>query len=222
MTAGEGRSIKGGSGRGAAAVAGYIRVSTASQDHASQRHAIELAARARGEQIDRWYADTTTGSSMDRPELRRLWRALEQHQVQRVWVWRLDRLSRAGALATLRAVEQIRAAGATLASVADSFPLEGPTGELMLMLTAWCSEQERLKIRENQAAARARLEAEGRSWGRPPLAPHKRDAVARLASQGKTVREIAREAECSKTFVHSVMRELGYTAAAVKTPRRTG
>lgn len=202
-------------------VAAYIRVSSASQDHASQRHAIELAARARGETIDRWFADVMTGGKMERPQLARLWTALEAREVTRVWVWRIDRISRAGALPTLQAVERIRASGATLASVCDPI-VDGPSADVILTLIAWCAEQERLKIRENLAAARARLEAAGRSWGRPPLPPHKRDAIARLASQEKSVREIARELEISKSCVHSVMRDLGYSAAAEKTRRRAG
>lgn len=191
---------------GCGSVAAYIRVSSASQDHASQRHAIELAARARGEAIDRWFADTTTGAVMERPQLARLWRALETREVSRVWVWRLDRLSRAGALPTLEAVQRVRAAGATLASVADPFTLEGPAAEVILVLVAWCNEQERLKIRENQAAARARLEEQGRNWGRPRLPAHKRDAAALLASQGKSIREIARELQISKTKVGEIVR----------------
>ncbi len=205
-----------------AVVAGYIRVSSSSQDHASQRHAIELAARARGERIDRWFADTISGSTMERPQLARLWRALEAREVSRVWVWRLDRLSRAGALPTLEAVQRVRACGASLASVMDPFTLEGPAAEPILVLVAWCSEQERLKIRENQAAARARLEAAGRSWGRPRLPAHKVDGVALLASQGKSVRQIARELEISKSSVEKQLKALGLKAAAEKRPPPRG
>ena len=191
---------------GCGAVAGYIRVSSASQDHASQRHAIELAARARGETIDHWFADTTTGATMERPQLARLWRALEARAVSRVWVWRLDRLSRAGARATLEAVERIRSYGATLASVSDPFTLEGPAAEVILVLVAWCGEQERIKIRENQAAARARLEEQGRNWGRPRLPAHKVDAVLELWSQQKQRKEIARELQISRAAVDRIVR----------------
>lgn len=190
-------------------IAAYIRVSTPSQDYAYQRHAIEAAARASGTTIARWYADTATGASMQRPELARLRRALAGGEIEKVWVWRLDRLTRSGIVDTLSTVQEIRAAAA-LSSVADGFALgDGPAGELVLAVLAWAAQMERTKIRENQEAARARLRAQGRSWGRPPLAPHVRDAIDALASQGFTPREIARQAQVSTSTVHKQLARRG-------------
>lgn len=188
------------------AVAGYIRVSTPSQDYAYQRHAIEAAAGARGEQVDRWFGDVASGGTMDRPELERLRQALEQRCITRVWVWRLDRLSRSGIGDTLECVAAVRRAGATLASVADPFALEdGPGAELVLAVMAWAAQFEREKIRENQQAARARRAQQGLGWGRPGLATATIDAIGVLASQGKTVREIARELQISRGVVGKYM-----------------
>jgi DNA invertase Pin-like site-specific DNA recombinase len=51
---------------------------------------------------------------------------------------------------------------------------------------------ERLAINERISAARARLEQEGRSWGRPPrLSPLERARVAELRRGGATILEIA-------------------------------
>jgi DNA invertase Pin-like site-specific DNA recombinase len=51
---------------------------------------------------------------------------------------------------------------------------------------------ERLAINERIAAARERVEAEGRKWGRPSrLTDHDRAKVAALKREGRTVREIA-------------------------------
>jgi DNA invertase Pin-like site-specific DNA recombinase len=42
------------------------------------------------------------------------------------------------------------------------------------------------------AAARVRLELQGRSWGRPPrLTPFEKARIAELRRRGKTIREIA-------------------------------
>jgi DNA invertase Pin-like site-specific DNA recombinase len=183
-------------------VVAYIRVSSPSQDYAYQRSAIDTAARARGELVGRWYGDVASGSSMDRPALQRLRAELGSGAITRVWVWRLDRLSRSGIGDTLECVDEIRRSGATLASVADGFALdEGPAAELVLAVIAWAAQMERSKIRENQEAARARLAAQGRGWGRPALASHIRDAVVELEARRKTTREIARELQISKTSV---------------------
>lgn len=197
--------------------AGYIRVSSPSQDYAYQRHAIEIAARARGERIDHWYADISSGASKRRPELGRLWRALEQRAVSRLWVWRLDRLTRAGIAETFENVRFVRSSGAELVSVADQFALDGgPAAELVLAVLAWCAQMEREKIRENQEAARARMRRQGRTFGRPPLADHLRDEVIALSSQRPrpSLREIARRLHVSKSWVDGVLSHLGQVAAA--------
>jgi DNA invertase Pin-like site-specific DNA recombinase len=192
------------------AVAGYIRVSTASQDHAYQRSAIEAAARARGDRVDEWYADVASGGTLERPEFRRLQAALDARRVSRVWVWRLDRLTRTGIGDTLECVDHVRRSGAELVSVADAIALDGgPTGDLVLAVLAWCAQLERTKVHENQAAARARMALEGRAWGRPPLPAPVRDAVARHAAEGMSRRAIARTLHVSKSFVDRVLRGNG-------------
>lgn len=191
----------------ARAVAGYIRVSSPSQDYAYQRHAIEQAARARGELVAHWFGDVASGRSMDRPELQRMLASLDAGAISRVWVWRLDRLTRSGIADTLEVVEHIRSR-ATLASVADGFALdEGPAAELVLAVLAWAARVEREKIRENQAAARERLERQGRTWGRPRIPPEIRDECRSRLSRGYTIREIARSLKISRSSVAKIGRE---------------
>ena len=192
------------------AVVGYIRVSSASQDYTYQRTAIDAAARARGEKIGEWFCDVASGGTLDRPQFSRLRAALDVRAVRRVWVWRLDRLTRTGIGDTFECVSHVRRCGADLVSVADQVALDGgPAGELVLAVLAWCAQMERTKIRENQEAARARMQREGRSWGRPPLPDVLKDAVVAAKSQGLSCREIARQLKVSKTWVHRVLIEMG-------------
>lgn len=192
------------------AVVGYIRVSSAGQDYAYQRTAIDAAARARGERVDTWFGDVASGSTLDRPELGRLRDELDARRVRQLWVWRLDRLTRSGIADTLASVEHVRRSGAELVSVADRVALDGgPTGELVLAVLAWCAQMELTKIHENQEAARARMRQQGRTWGRPAISPAVRDAVATLKSQGFGCREIARQLQVSKTWVAEVLRGSG-------------
>lgn len=190
-----------------AASAAYIRVSSRSQDYSYQRHAIEQACKARGEVIHRWYADVATGANMSRPHLRAMREAIRKGQVDRVWVWRLDRLTRSGIVDTLSAVSDIRSHGCELHSVSDGFALEGPSSEMVLAALAWAAQMEREKIKENQAAARARMATEGRKWGRPATPEPKRRQIVSLRKLGYSQRAIARLAECSKTTVHTVLSE---------------
>ena len=43
----------------------------------------------------------------------------------------------------------------------------GPVRDLLVAVMGWVAQQERARLLERLAAARARLEKEGRSWGRP-------------------------------------------------------
>jgi len=73
-----------------AAVA-YIRVSSRAQDHATQRHAIEQAT---GGTIAEWYAEKRSAKTMVREGLQRLRADVRMGKVQRIFVFKLDRLCR--------------------------------------------------------------------------------------------------------------------------------
>lgn len=174
-------------------VAGYIRVSSRTQDYEYQRHAIEQAARARGELVHRWYGDRATGSRMDRPALIKMRDAIRAGQIQRLWVWRLDRLTRSGIVDAISCIREMRKHGCVLCSVADGFPFDGEFGELFIAIASCMAQHEREKIRENLAAARARMAAAGRPWGKPAASDEQRALVSDLRREGKSIRQISRE-----------------------------
>lgn len=214
------RERDGGSGL-ATSCAAYIRVSSRSQDYAYQRLAIERAARARGEVIHLWYADVASGRTMDRPQLRKLRDAVRVGRLHRVWVWRLDRLTRSGIVDTLSCIQEMKRHGCALSSVADGFALDGPGAEVILSVLAWAAQLEREKLRENQLAARARMAAEGRAWGRPrELTSDQKCLIHLLAEQGVGRKEIAAQAKCSMTSVWNVLHENEPQAAAENMPFR--
>lgn len=189
-------------------VAAYVRVSSRSQDAAYQRAAIERAAHARGEEVAIWFSDTASGKTMDRPELSAALAAIRAGMVRRLWVWRVDRLTRSGIVDTLTVLQEVRRHGCECASVADGFALDGPAADVILSVLAWAAQMEREKIAENQAAARARLEAVGRTWGRPVVGvtPEQIAAVVALKAQGRTQVSIASILKLSVKRVAFVLR----------------
>jgi len=89
-------------------------------------------------------------------------------------------------------IEELRAHGVELTSVSDGFALDGPAAEVVLAVMAWAARMERLAINERISAARERVEAEGRSWGRPSrFTQTDRRHMEELRRAGKTIREIA-------------------------------
>lgn len=173
-------------------IAAYVRVSSASQGQAMQRDAIDRAATARGDKIGRWYSDTRTGATMQRSDLEELRRSAREGRVRRLYVFRLDRLTRSGIRDTLDLVEELKRHGCELVTIADGFDLSGPAAEVVLAVMAWAAKLERLAIGERISAARARVEAKGGSWGRPSrLSEAERRRVLELAGEGKSRRQIA-------------------------------
>jgi DNA invertase Pin-like site-specific DNA recombinase len=173
----------------------YIRVSSRAQDHKTQRSALDRAATARGDVIDDWRAEKRTAKTMHRPELHGLLADARAGRLRgrRLYLFRLDRLTRTGIADTLTTLDELRAHGVEVVSVADGFDLTGPHAEVIIAVMAWAAKMERLATGERIAAARERIESEGGRWGRPSRVDGPtRARAAELQASGKTVREIAR------------------------------
>lgn len=184
------------------AIAAYVRVSTRQQDLQAQIDAISKASSARGEPIATWFSEKIGGHRMKRPELDRLREGVRRGEFSKVYVFRIDRLSRSGIAETLNVIEELRNGGCLVESVADPFgaALSGPLGELLLSLLAWAAQQERRALNDRLHAARERTEARGGSWGRPKRlsADTVRLALTYIAG-GDSIRLAARKLQISKT-----------------------
>jgi DNA invertase Pin-like site-specific DNA recombinase len=183
------------------AIAAYVRVSSQSQTLAMQRDAIARAAKARGQEVSDWYAEKMPGGGAHPPELVRLLGDARAGKLSHVYVYRLDRLSRRGIRDTVSIVEQLRDHGCHVVSLADGFDIDGPAADIVLAVLAWAAKMERLAIGERISAARARVESEGRAWGRPArMSLQLIDRARKLQEKGHTLR---------------------YISAALKVPRAT-
>jgi DNA invertase Pin-like site-specific DNA recombinase len=172
--------------------AAYVRVSSLAQDHASQKHAVERAAQARGDTVSSWYSEKRSAKTTARPVLDQVRADARAGHLRRLYVYRLDRLTRSGIRDTLEVVEELQRHGCEVVSVADGFDLHGPAAEVVVAVMSWAAKMERLAINERIATARTRVEAEGGRWGRPPRMTEKQRARARqLHQQGRTVRAIS-------------------------------
>src|SRR5205807_740433 len=149
-------------------IAGFVRVSSRAQDLGMQKAAIERAAAARGDTIEVWYSEKRSGKLLARPELDRLRADARAGRVGRVYLFRLDRLTRRGTTNTFKAVEKWRPAGDQHLNRSGRLPANRPGRRGHPAVMAWAAKMERLAINERISAARERVEAEGGKWGRPP------------------------------------------------------
>lgn len=181
----------------------YVRVSTSGQDTEAQRQAIAAAAAARGDEIAQWYDERAGAGSTQRAELRQLRADVRAGQVQRVYVFRLDRLARSGVRDTFQVLEEFRQCGCSFVTVADGLPdVAGPWGDVVIAVLAAAAEIELEALRKRLAVARAKLEKEGRKWGRPArFTRRERARLLEMAESGMTVRKISMSVKASRSTV---------------------
>ncbi len=195
--------------------AAYLRVSTNAQDWKLQRAAVARAAAARGDRIPKllWFEEKKSGGTIARPVLQKLRDAVRAGRVGRVYVFRIDRLTRSGIRDTLALVEEFKRGGAELVSVADGFDLTGPGAEIVLAVMAWAAQMERSAIGERIKAARVKVEASGGRWGRPRrVDPATLTKARALAAKGKSVRAIAIALKVPRSTLHGALAEKGHYA----------
>lgn len=183
--------------------AAYLRVSSRSQNAATQQEAIRVASHARGHTVTRWYFEAMTGKSRDRPELKAVLDDARRGEITKLWVFRLDRLTRSGIRDTLNLLEELTSSGCQVISVADGFALDGPFADVVLAVIAWAAQMERLATGERIAAARVRVEASGRTWGRPNrvLSLEVRSVILEMAASKVPIRTISQTVRVPKSTV---------------------
>ena len=191
----------------------YVRVSTTGQDHASQLPELKRWAQVHDGAI-RWYRDKFTGRTMDRPGMTKLMSALGTGKLERIVVWRLDRLGRT-ARELCQLFDELRARKVDLASLRDGFSLKSPSGRLHARILASVAEFETEvraeRIRAGQAAARAK----GKRWGgsKPgryvTVTAEQVRAITQMVDRGEQVAKVARTTGLSRPTVYRVLRNQG-------------
>ena len=198
----------------------YARVSTNRQDLASQLPDLEKWAAAHDGPVN-WYRDKFTGKTMERPGMNKMMDALNAGKLERIVVWRLDRLGRTckGLCALF---DELRERKVDLVSLRDGFSLNSPAGRLHARILASVAEYETEvraeRVRAGQAAARAK----GKTWGgsKPgrflKVTPEQIEAIRKMVDEGQKISRVARITGLSRPTVYRV---LGAENGAVR-PRR--
>ena len=187
-------------------VAIYARVSTINhgQDVSLQTRELRQFAEARGWIAAGEYVDAgVSGAKDSRPELNRLMADAHKRRFDVVCVWRFDRFARSVSH-LLRALETFKALGIDFVSYSEQMDTSTPAGKMVFTVLGAVAELERSLIVERVRAGLRNARAKGKTLGRPRAAV---DAlrIARLHSQGRTIREIAEELGYSRSLVHKTL-----------------
>ncbi|MCA9112341.1 MAG: recombinase family protein [Planctomycetaceae bacterium] len=190
----------------------YVRVSSKSQDHRSQLPDLERWADAHdGEVI--WFRDKFSGKTMNRPGMDKMLDALRTGKLDRIVVWRLDRLGR-----TTRGLcdlfDELRDRNADLVSIKDGFSLDSPAGRLHARILASVAEYENEVRRERILAGQTVARSKGKTWGgsekgwRWKVTDDQVNAIHEMKAGGRKITEIARITGLSRPTIYRVLREV--------------
>jgi DNA invertase Pin-like site-specific DNA recombinase len=173
---------------------GYARVSTDAQDLTSQLAQLKAAG------CEKVFREKITGTTADRPQLKKLMRDLAHGDV--VIIPAADRLSR-DTTDLLVIARDIQRAGAGLRSIAE--PILDTTSdfaELVLAMLGVSAKLERRRIVERTARGRADAKAKGVKFGRKPtLTPHQQQEAQKRLAEGETQRSVARSYNVSQATI---------------------
>jgi DNA invertase Pin-like site-specific DNA recombinase len=184
----------------------YARVSTSDkgQDPEMQLRELREHCSRLGWTIAGEYVDIgVSGSKDSRPELNKLVADAHRRKLDAGLVWKLDRFGRS-LKHLVNSLAEFESLGIAFISLKESLDLTTPAGRLMFGIVSAMAEFERDLIRERVRAGISNRRARGFRVGRKPIVLDA-DRLAKLRSEGLTIREIARTLRCSRSLVHKTL-----------------
>ena len=144
----------------------YVRVSSSSQNTASQEPDLKRWLEAQGDEIGtvKWYVDKASGKTMDRPGWNQLQSDIDNNLVSHLVVWRLDRLGRTASGLT-KLFEELQARKIHFESIKDKIDLNTTAGRLIANVLASVAAYETEVRAERVMAGQAVARAAGKTWG---------------------------------------------------------
>ncbi len=184
-------------------VALYARVSTKDgrQDTQNQLQQLRDFCAKQEWPITAEFVDYAPGKRSDRPKFQQMLAAASKREFDVLVFWSLDRLTREGALATLRYLEQLTAYGVGYRSFTESYlDSIGPFRDAVVAILGCIARQERQRISERVLAGLARAKREGRRGGRPKVIVST-SKIRKLADRGLSAVQIGEQLGISRMTV---------------------
>ncbi len=176
---------------------GYARVSTEDQNPDLQCTALKKAG------CKCIFTDKATGAHVQRPELAKCLKVLDQGDT--LIVWKLDRLGRS-LLDLIGLLDDLKARDVTFRSLTEAIDTATPTGRAMWQMVGILAELERSLIQERTQAGRAAAVARGVRMGRKPkLSPQQVAHARKLIGQGEHHDTVAQSLNVSRRTLYRAL-----------------
>ena len=184
----------------------YIRVSTEGQRTDSQEHELKRYCRQRGWKDLAVYTDKLSGAKTSRPQLDQMMQDMRAGKIERLIVYKLDRLGRSLTHLALILDEMNRLKIPLIASSQGiDTSADSPAGRLQLGVLMAVAEFERGIIKERVNAGLAAARQRGVQLGRPTTIDGRAAEVRKLKKRGLGLRTIARELRMAPSSVHKAL-----------------
>jgi len=181
----------------------YVRCSTLDQETGLQENELREFADRRGWEYQVFTDRGQSGAKDSRPALNQLLQQLRRKKFDVVCVWALDRLARS--LRQLLTIsEECKALGVDLVSLKQNIDTTLPAGRLTFQVLGAVAEFEREMLRTRVIAGMAQARRSGKHVGRPArrrLGQAEIEKIRILRSQGKSVRQLARQLGASQWMI---------------------
>ena len=181
----------------------YVRCSTLDQETGLQENELREFADRRGWEYQIFTDRGQSGAKDSRPALNQLLQQLRRKKFDVVCVWALDRLARS--LRQLLTIsEECKALGVDLVSLKQNIDTTLPAGRLTFQVLGAVAEFEREMLRTRVVAGMAQARRSGKHVGRPArrrLGQAEMEKIRILRSQGKSVRQLARQFGASQWMI---------------------
>lgn len=187
----------------------YLRVSTVGQSTELQRKEIESYLSARGWLNWTFYEDKLTGTTNHRPSLKQMLTDAKTRKLDLIVCWKMDRLFRSlkDLVTTLQELSDL---GVEFISIKDQIDMTTASGRLMTHLLAAFAEFEAALIKERVNAGLAQAKRKGIVLGRPTVI--NKNEVLRLRNLGKSLTEIAKQLNTTKSGVSKTLKKVSLQA----------
>ena len=137
----------------------YVRVSTAEQNEARQREALDVR------DIDKWFVEKISGKNTNRPEFQKMMDWVREGDT--IYIHDLSRIARS-TKDLLDLLDTLEAKGVALVSDKEAIDTGTATGKLIVTVIAAINEFERANLLERQREGIAIAKREGKYKGRRP------------------------------------------------------
>lgn len=189
----------------------YIRFSTEKQDFDMQKHEIDAYLKYRPASEIQFYIDEAmTGANTKRPQFKAMLNDCKQGKVEKIIVYKLDRLSRS--LADL--IESFRIfaeCNVKVHSVQENMDFSTDLGKLFMHLLGSFAEFERSTIVSRIKSGLASAKAKGTKLGRPTkIGNDTKGQVLMKLESGLVAGKIAEELKISTRSVYNIAKQYGF------------